>query len=494
MTDGLRLALAFKGMRNAIAKALFALSVFSALATVQLATGREPRGVDRPDGLLTQAGVPRFGGVSALLPFPDSGFPSVDKTLLSKADVDGITVRVYWREFYKRQNDPKSPIQWGSLDDIFAQAAAAGKYVRIAIAPGFYSPAWVINTVPVMMLPVPQGPLHGTQPMPVPWDEKYLADWLKFIDQFAARYGDKPNLAWISVVGPNSHNDEVNLPHFDPAKNQPSTKSVWLQAAADAGISGEDNQLQWLLGKLEQAYFECIDRFNAAFGLRGKHYTIALIHRSFPIENEPQLEQAYEDDLISYGVTHYPNSFGIQNNGLNGEPLCSGNSGPDPVWALIGTYSPTLFTGFQTEAPGNLYCDTAPPSHSMVLRNVIDTAIQYQAHFTEIYSSDILDPDLASDIAYAHQQLGPPDALVVELAKQKGNGKLAVYVTSTDPAATLNVTAIPLAGSPIDLGAMARTDPNGNEFFLVRKGLAPISSVEITSTSRGSITATVKGH
>jgi hypothetical protein len=481
-------------MRNAITMASFAVICLSLLSTGQAVARNEDRGAYLPKSLVVEGGVPRLGGVSALLPFPDSGFPSVDKALLSNPEVDGITVRVYWREFYKRQDDPNSPIQWGPLDDIFAQAAGAGKFVRIAIAPGFYSPAWVINSVPVLMLPVPEGPLHGTQPLPLPWDETYLADWLNFIDQFAARYGDNPNLSWISVVGPNSHNDEVNLPHYDPAKNQPSTKSVWLQAAADAGISGESNQLQWLLGKLEQAYFRCIDRFNAAFGSRGKHYTIALIHRSFPVENEPQLEQVYEQDLISYGATHYPNSLGVQNNGLNGEPLCSGNSGPDPVWMLIGIHSSTLFTGFQTEAPGNLYCDTAPPSHSMVLRNVIDTAIQYQAHFLEIYSSDILDPDLASDIAYAHGQLGPPDTLTLELAKQKASGKLAVYVTSTDPAATLNITATPLAGSPIDLGTMAKTDPNGNEFFLIRKGFAPVGSVQITSTSRGSLTVQLKGH
>src|SRR5207253_1022314 len=110
------------------------------------------------------------------------------------------------------------------------------------------------------------GALH---PLPIPWDNTYLGFWLAFVDQLAARYASNPNLSWISVTGPNAHNGEVNLPHADPNKGQPSEKAAWLQTAADAGINGEANQLQWLLQQLEQAYFKCIDRFDAAFGARG---------------------------------------------------------------------------------------------------------------------------------------------------------------------------------------------------------------------------------
>jgi hypothetical protein len=347
-----------------------------------------------------EAGARGLGGISALLPFPDSGFPSLDPAILSNPNVDGISVRVFWRDFYTRQNDPRSPLDWTALDALFTQAAGAGKFVRLVVAPGFYSPAWVLQSVPVLMLPVPQGPLSGggLQPMPVPWDPKYLSDWLGFVDQLAARYGDKPNLSWISVTGPNSHNGEVNLPHGDPVSRQ-----TFLKAASDAGISGETQQLDWLQQQLEQAWFHCLDRFDAAFGARGRHYTIALIDYSFPVEGDPTREQTYKNDLVVYGAKHYPNSFGVQTNGLNGEPLCTNRATPHPWWDFVRTYSSTLLTGFQTQAPNNLYC--ASVTHSDVLHQTIDNAVQYQAHFLEIYSGDILDPALASDIAYAHQQL-----------------------------------------------------------------------------------------
>ena len=91
-----------------------------------------------------------------------------------------------------------------------------------------------------------------------------------------------------------------------------------------------------------------------------------------------------------------------------------------------------------------------------------------------------------------------PDTLAIELAKQKASGKLIVYATSTDASATLSIKAFPLLPMPnqpsIDLGAMAKTSPTGNEFFIIKKDLGPIVSVQISSSSGGSVTGTVKGH
>jgi hypothetical protein len=78
-------------------------------------------GTDRPADrvaprLCCRAGAQGSRGISALLPFPNSGVPSVDPAILSDRNVDGISVRLYWRDFYTRQNDPGSPIDWAALD------------------------------------------------------------------------------------------------------------------------------------------------------------------------------------------------------------------------------------------------------------------------------------------------------------------------------------------------------------------------------------------
>ena len=85
------------------------------------------------------------------------------------------------------------------------------------------------------------------------------------------------------------------------------------------------------------------------------------------------------------------------------------------------------------------------------------------------------------------------DTLTIEVAKQKASGKLVVYVTGTDSKATLSITAQPAASGqpPIDLGSMAKTDSNGIEFFIVKKDLAAIDFVVITSTSGGAVAAQI---
>jgi hypothetical protein len=85
-------------------------------------------------------------------------------------------------------------------------------------------------------------------------------------------------------------------------------------------------------------------------------------------------------------------------------------------------------------------------------------------------------PSWQTGVTYtAKAVLRPNDALALEVAKQKGNGKLVIYATSTDPNAVLTITAIPIAAGqpPIGLGTMAKTTPNGNEFFPVKKGCRP---------------------
>jgi hypothetical protein len=108
-----------------------------------------------------------------------------------------------------------------------------------------------------------------------------------------------------------------------------------------------------------------------------------------------------------------------------------------------------------------------------------------RAQYLEVFAPDAgVFPD---DIQKAHVALAP-DTLAIELAKQKGSGKLVVYVASTDPNAALSICGRP--GRRWSAGDRPRSNvqdgSNGNEFFLVKKGLLPVGSVQVTSTSRGS--------
>lgn len=58
----------------------------------------------------------------------------------------------------------------------------------------------------------------------------------------------------------------------------------------------------------------------------------------------------------------------------------------------------------------------------------------------------------------------------------------------------LGVIAVPFLTMFASSRSMSKTGSGGNEFFTTRKGLVPIASIEITSTSGGSLTGQLKGH
>ncbi|OGY16299.1 MAG: hypothetical protein A2784_02195 [Candidatus Chisholmbacteria bacterium RIFCSPHIGHO2_01_FULL_48_12] len=263
-------------------------------------------------------------------PLPPSTLPSglysltdwsatPDPRIWSHPDVDGVVIRAYWRDL----NPALNQYSWAYLDTIFDQAQKSSKKVRLAIAPGFYSPAWVLDQVPTAPFPVPQGPLKGqSQPLPIPWDSQYLNLWFKFIDALATRYGSSPALSYIAVTGPNSHNGEVNLP------NSKTDSVAWIKLAHNSAA-----QLQT---QLEQAYFQTLDHFHQSFGTQGKYFTVSLITNSF-----------------------------------------------------------RLLTGFQIQALTNLYsCDNLAPTS--ILQQALTTAVNFKAHFVELYQSEFFDPAKAS--------------------------------------------------------------------------------------------------
>ena len=93
------------------------------------------------------------------------------------------------------------------------------------VAPGFYSPDFIIKDsgITKAIFKVPQGPYKDSQkPLPLPWDERYLALWFNFIDQLSKRYSNNPSFSYISITGPNSHNGEISLPR------DKSDSDTWL--------------------------------------------------------------------------------------------------------------------------------------------------------------------------------------------------------------------------------------------------------------------------
>lgn len=176
--------------------------------------------------------------------------------------LEGVVIRKYWRHL----NPAQDVYDWSKLEKPFADAKLHGKKIHLMIAPGFFTPEWVLkhNKVDTVWFKAPAGkdsdddegdipdPIKGKPaPLPLPWNETYLKFWFEFVDALAKKFGPEEALAYLSVTGPNSHNGEVNLPHEDDDLKK------WLQLMNVSG-GGVLARQKALKTKMQDAYKKTI--------------------------------------------------------------------------------------------------------------------------------------------------------------------------------------------------------------------------------------------
>jgi hypothetical protein len=152
------------------------------------------------------------GGLAVVLPSgPTRGIYRRDQYLqaLNNPFISGVAVQINWRDIEPVQGKP----DWSKLDELFAAAESSGKWVQIAIFPGFFSPEWALQGAKTDLFAIPYGPGSGTvAKVPMPWDRVYLSHWFAFVRQVGERYGEAPAFRIIAAAGPTSVSEETTLP------------------------------------------------------------------------------------------------------------------------------------------------------------------------------------------------------------------------------------------------------------------------------------------
>jgi len=320
--------------------------------------------------------------------------------------LDGVTIRTYWRDL-----NPAEGVEgydWKELDMMFKKAKDHGKLIHLMVAPGFYSPEWVLDQVETRKFTVPGGkaPLQGElQRLPLPWNRKYLDLWFAFVDTLAARYGPDSALSVVAVTGPNGHNGEVNLPD-----SKQEDINTWIT------LTGSEDNLK---DKVVTAYKETLDHFHKVFAKKhAKYFSLQIFDRSLPIAITPQnkiIQDAYQEELIEYArrLENPKKKFILMNGGLDAWPWVGVISEKYPVrkkepdyeppqWKRIQKYADRGFiTGFQARSPLARTGDeafetergTALSRH--YFRQILRNSIRFNAGFLELYEADFFDANLS---------------------------------------------------------------------------------------------------
>lgn len=388
----------------------------STAQVVEIDTSTIPDEVTFPRNAVNSKFAPR--GIFALIPRGEVPKHST----WEDPCLDGVTIRTFWEYLNPRDNE----YDWKELDRMFELADRFSKKIHLMIVPGFYSPGWVIkNLAPnerTEEFRVPRNPYKGEKRwLPLPWSSAYLNMWFTFVEELGKRYGPNPALSLISITGPNSHNDEVNLtsenkwedefPDYDPiAIWKDLALKDWRDKTHGAAIA-EDS----LKSKMLAAYDVTLRCFYQAFSEKHEKYlSLQIFNESLPVEHEKNrqlsaVQKEYQRELITRARHILGKYFVLMNGGLEAWPIADAVSNlyPPPAqpmqWERIQRLSDVGYvTGLlqkdavDEEDVANAKIKT---TERELFRLIIRNGVRFGADFLVIMEDDIYDDSFRDLIA-----------------------------------------------------------------------------------------------
>jgi len=425
---------------------------------------------------------------------------------LNVSGVDGLVLVIGWNSI----EPSKGQYQWATLDQWMNVAISSGKKINLALVAGVDTPSWLFmpapggaGATPLNFTVSPHGGATGvcdSETVAAPWDPAFLSRWDSVIAALAAHLksaGTYNAVTLLRLTGINRTTDEMRLP---------------AETAQSTGLSCVSNAITiWQqAGYRPSSLLQGWDSITASFqrSFPDKAYSVAIIPQNpFPrIAEDGSIIQGTVPDqnqpLLSLAAQKFAGRLVVQFNFLMpGEPASPAVIEAAQQLGTLAAFQTNNYFGSTGQGAACSEPVTNPtPCTAQTYSTLLQTGIYplgqsdpLRAQYIEVFPANTnAFPD---DIQQAHFEL-VPDTLTLEVARQKSSGKLIVYVTSNDPNATLGALASPVAGGqlPIVLGDLVKTDPNGNEFFITKKGLPPIGFVLITSATGASLTAQVKSH
>jgi len=201
-------------------------------------------------------------------------------------------------------------------------------------------------------------------PMPLPWDPIFQQKWGAFVQAFAARYGNSPNLAYVVMGGPG---------------RQEEAYFCFTSYDIDYFINTLGGLPNWELGVKW-----IIDQYATYFP--NTPFMLAMADPIPTTDGDNSLKT-----VVNYGVAQHPgNHFGVMSCGLQyPDGPGNGTMGATEIPLLC----PTSTVGYQFLQ--TQHEDIDPVTGRFMLDLGLERGFNFGAHFIEVYSGDCDDPVLA---------------------------------------------------------------------------------------------------
>lgn len=145
----------------------------------------------------------------------DSKIQSLKDVISKNPYISGVTLKIRWNDFHPEKNI----IEWKKLEELIEIASSNGKYVRLAIWGGYYSPYWVYKEGCYKL----EGPKGSTT---VPWDKKFMELFSADVKAVAKIYANDPRVFMVGILGHNYKGEEMHAPKTQYFKDYGWSKEI----------------------------------------------------------------------------------------------------------------------------------------------------------------------------------------------------------------------------------------------------------------------------
>jgi hypothetical protein len=305
--------------------------------------------------------------VTQKLPLNQRDNEELESQLRENHNLSGVCLHIPWDEIEKVAGQPN----FDAIDKTVAIFRRSGVKYQLCFKPGAFTPPFVFSDGAKAFETEVRNPHRadfGSRiRIPVPWDPTYEASFSRTIERLGDRYANDPLCVSVVLTCANFMSAEMHLP------KDRSEITRW-RALGDYGSE--------LLG----VYKKFTDLWASAFPKQ---------EISLHISKVLDLPPSFQEKIIDYGLSRYPERFSIQSCQLTGRKEDTGQM----TYDLVQEYRDRAHHGFQSLAGLN-GSDGRMGSPEMAALNLVHA----KAEYWELWHGDGFSVSTSTEAARAWQE------------------------------------------------------------------------------------------
>jgi hypothetical protein len=252
------------------------------------------------------------------LPENESGVAQMAAEAKANPNLSGICLHVAWTMVEKQAGQP----DFSAVDRAVKALRGIGMKYQLCLKPGANTPDFVYEqgakAFPTRVTNPHRANVGQEIRIPVPWDPVFEKNFSRIIQELGKRYSSDPLCVSVVLTCANALSAEMHLP------KRPEDRARWRS-----------------FGNYETKLLEVYKKFTDEWATSFPRQEVSL-HLSKVLD----LPASFNNEIIDYGMSKYPDRFSIQNCQLSGRKEDLGVL----TYDIIMKYRGRLHHGFQSLA------------------------------------------------------------------------------------------------------------------------------------------------